>query len=97
MPVLKTSLPVLRMLVLSNYDTKKCRYPKILVLKIPILNMPVLENTDTKNGSTKKRHYLVTPLRNDYFLVGGLVQPPDNIQPQSNLFQKSDSHEKERI
>ena len=95
MPVLKTSKPALRVLVLSNYGARKCRYQKIPVLKIPILNMPVLENTDTENGSTKKQQYLVPPLRNDYFFC--FIYFPDNIQPKSNLSQKSELHEKERI
>ena len=70
---MKMPMPVrlLRMVVLSNYDTGKCHYPKISILEILILNIwvPVVENADTEKDSTKKWQYSVPRLRNNIFLL----------------------------
>ena len=71
MSLLKMSIPVLRMLVLSNHGKGKCRFQKVSVLEIPIRNIPVsvLENTDTIKSRTRKRQYSVPPWQNNEFFV----------------------------
>ena len=90
-------MPVWRMLVLSNYDTGKCRYQKISALEIPILNMAVPGTETTDNGSTRKRgSFSVAIKKSLFFSCWGPYLTPDNIQHKSNPSQKADLHEKEK-